>query len=98
MRLAALASALLAGCSDESKKAAAPAAPPPSVTVAKVTSQEIRQSAQFVGQIAAIAAVRDVVQHAASALGLDIQAETPAEIGIAIAAELVQLRRSKRAS
>jgi len=54
LALAALASALLAGCSDESKKSAAPAAPPPSVTVAKVSSQEVRQSAQFVGQIAAI--------------------------------------------
>ncbi|WP_428687509.1 efflux RND transporter periplasmic adaptor subunit [Roseibium sp.] len=52
--LAAVASAFLAGCSDDSKKAEAPAAPPPSVTVAKVTSQDIRQSARFVGQVAAI--------------------------------------------
>ncbi|WP_299812881.1 efflux RND transporter periplasmic adaptor subunit [uncultured Roseibium sp.] len=51
---AALASALLAGCSDDSKKAAAPAAPPPAVTVAKVVNQQIRQSAKFVGQIAAV--------------------------------------------
>ena len=52
--LAAIASVFLAGCSDDSKKAAAPAAPPPSVTVAKVVSQDIRQSARFVGQVAAI--------------------------------------------
>ncbi|KZM48066.1 efflux RND transporter periplasmic adaptor subunit [Labrenzia sp. OB1] len=52
--LAALASALLAGCSDDSKQAAGPAAPPPAVTVAKVAKQQIRQSAKFVGQIAAV--------------------------------------------
>ncbi|PVB62727.1 efflux RND transporter periplasmic adaptor subunit [Labrenzia sp. 011] len=54
LAFAAVASVLLAGCSDDSKKAAAPAAPPPAVTVAKVTSQTIRQSANFVGQVAAI--------------------------------------------
>ncbi len=52
--IAGLASAFLAGCSDDSKKSAAPAAPPPSVTVAKITSQDVRQSARFVGQIAAV--------------------------------------------
>ncbi|POF30098.1 efflux RND transporter periplasmic adaptor subunit [Roseibium marinum] len=52
--LAAFASALLAGCSDDTKKSAAPVAPPPAVTVAKVVSQEIRQSENFVGQIAAV--------------------------------------------
>ncbi|MHA7772893.1 efflux RND transporter periplasmic adaptor subunit [Roseibium sp. M-1] len=52
--LAAVASAFLAGCSDDSKQAAAPVAPPPSVTVAKIVSQDIRQSARFVGQVAAI--------------------------------------------
>ncbi|MEP3047850.1 MAG: efflux RND transporter periplasmic adaptor subunit [Roseibium sp.] len=43
----------LAACSDDSEQAAAPP-PPPSVTVAKIVSQEIRQSARFVGQIAAV--------------------------------------------
>lgn len=52
--LAAAALSLLAACSDESKQAEAPAAPPPSVTVAKVTSQDVRQSESFVGQIAAV--------------------------------------------
>ncbi len=51
--LVAATSALLAACSDDSQKAA-PAAPPPSVTVAKIASQDIRQSARFVGQVAAI--------------------------------------------
>jgi len=54
LAVAAVTSVLLAGCNDSSKKAEAPAAPPPSVTVAKVTSQNVRQSAQFVGQIAAV--------------------------------------------
>lgn len=52
--LAASALSLLAACSDDSKQAEAPAAPPPSVTVAKVTSQDVRQSETFVGQIAAV--------------------------------------------
>ncbi|WP_421983153.1 efflux RND transporter periplasmic adaptor subunit [Roseibium sp.] len=52
--LAAAALSLVAACSDESKQAEAPAAPPPSVTVAKVTSQDVRQSESFVGQIAAV--------------------------------------------
>ncbi|WP_269581860.1 efflux RND transporter periplasmic adaptor subunit [Roseibium sp. Sym1] len=52
--LAVVTSALLVGCSDDSKKQAAPAAPPPSVSVAKVVKQDIRQSARFVGQIAAV--------------------------------------------
>jgi len=51
--LVAATSALLAACSDDSQKAA-PAAPPPSVTVAKIASQDIRQSARFVGQVTAI--------------------------------------------
>jgi membrane fusion protein (multidrug efflux system) len=51
---AVVTSALLVGCSDDSKKQAAPAAPPPSVSVAKVVKQDIRQSARFVGQIAAV--------------------------------------------
>lgn len=51
---AAVATVLLSGCSDDSDKQAAPAVPPPTVTVAKVTSQDIRQSARFVGQIAAV--------------------------------------------
>ena len=51
--LVAATSALLAACSDDSQKAA-PAAPPPSVTVAKIAYQDIRQSARFVGQVAAI--------------------------------------------
>ncbi|WP_434051757.1 MAG: efflux RND transporter periplasmic adaptor subunit [Roseibium sp.] len=51
---AAAALSLLAACSDDSKQAEAPAAPPPSVTVAKVTSQDVRQSESFVGQIAAV--------------------------------------------
>lgn len=51
--LVAATSALLSACSDDSQKAA-PAAPPPSVTVAKIASQDIRQSARFVGQVAAI--------------------------------------------
>jgi membrane fusion protein (multidrug efflux system) len=49
-----IASAFLAGCSDDAQKAAGPVAPPPSVTVAKIVSQDIRQSARFVGQVAAI--------------------------------------------
>ncbi|MCX2722583.1 efflux RND transporter periplasmic adaptor subunit [Roseibium salinum] len=52
--LASLTSVFLAGCSDGSDEAAAPVAPPPSVTVAKVSSQDVRQSARFVGQIAAV--------------------------------------------
>ncbi len=55
--LVAATSAFLTGCSDDSKKAAAPSAPPPSVTVAKVSSQDIRQTARFVGQVAAIDSV-----------------------------------------
>ncbi|GGB62022.1 acriflavin resistance protein [Roseibium aquae] len=45
--------ALLAGCSDESQQAA-PQAPPPSVSVAAAQTKEVRQSAQFVGQVAAV--------------------------------------------
>ena len=45
--LAAVSAVLLAGCSDDSQKQAAPAAPPPSVTVAKVAKQDIRQSARL---------------------------------------------------
>jgi membrane fusion protein, multidrug efflux system len=52
--LIAITSAFLAGCSDDSKNASAPTVPPPSVTVAKVTSQDVRQSITFVGQIAAV--------------------------------------------
>jgi membrane fusion protein (multidrug efflux system) len=52
--LVAVTSAFLAGCSDDSKNAAAPTVPPPSVTVAKVTSEDVRQSITFVGQIAAV--------------------------------------------
>ncbi len=52
--LAATALSFLAACSDDSKQAQAPAAPPPSVTVAKVASQDVRQSETFVGQIAAV--------------------------------------------
>ncbi len=52
--LAAAALSLLAACSDDSKQAEAPQAPPPSVTVAKVTSQDVRDSESFVGQIAAV--------------------------------------------
>ncbi|MES0881958.1 efflux RND transporter periplasmic adaptor subunit [Roseibium sp. SCP14] len=51
--LAATASALLVACTDNSQQAA-PAAPPPSVTVAKVTTQDVRESQKFVGQIAAV--------------------------------------------
>lgn len=43
----------VAGCNDQSQKAA-PAAPPPSVSVAAAQSKDIRQSVQFVGQIAAV--------------------------------------------
>jgi membrane fusion protein (multidrug efflux system) len=53
LALVAATSVLLAGCSDDKQKAA-PAAPPPSVSVAKIESQDIRQSARFVGQVAAI--------------------------------------------
>lgn len=52
--LAVLTTAFLAGCSDDSKKASAPSAPPPSVTVAKVVKQDVRESARFVGQVAAV--------------------------------------------
>ncbi|TYC58685.1 efflux RND transporter periplasmic adaptor subunit [Rhodobacterales bacterium] len=52
--IAALAGTFVAACSDDTKKAEAPAAPPPSVTVAKVTSKDVRQSARFVGQVAAV--------------------------------------------
>ncbi|GAB4576632.1 MAG: efflux RND transporter periplasmic adaptor subunit [Roseibium sp.] len=54
LALVAVTSALLAGCSDDSKQQAAPAAPPPSVTVAKVSSEDVRESARFVGQVAAV--------------------------------------------
>lgn len=54
LALVAVTSVLLAGCNDSTKQSQAPAAPPPSVTVAKVTSESVRQSAQFVGQIAAV--------------------------------------------
>lgn len=43
----------LAGCNDDSKQAA-PEAPPPSVTVAAAQNKDVRQSVQFVGQIAAV--------------------------------------------
>ncbi|WP_305988159.1 efflux RND transporter periplasmic adaptor subunit [Roseibium sp. MMSF_3544] len=52
--LAVMAAGLLAACSDDSQQSQAPAAPPPSVTVAKVTSEDVRQSETFVGQIAAV--------------------------------------------
>lgn len=54
LALAALTSVFLAACSDDPQEAAVPQAEPPSVTVAKVTSQDVRQSARFVGQIAAV--------------------------------------------
>ncbi|MEP1930448.1 MAG: efflux RND transporter periplasmic adaptor subunit [Roseibium sp.] len=48
-----VATTAVSACSDgEKQEAAAP--PPPSVTVAKIASQEIRQSARFVGQVAAV--------------------------------------------
>lgn len=50
----ALTPVLLAACSDDTKKTEAPKAPPPTVTVAKVESQDVRQSARFVGQIGAV--------------------------------------------
>lgn len=52
--LLAVTSVLIAGCSDDSQDAAAPTAPPPSVTVAKVASEDVRNSITFVGQIAAV--------------------------------------------
>ncbi|GAA0770803.1 efflux RND transporter periplasmic adaptor subunit [Roseibium denhamense] len=52
--LTAVAALAVAGCSDSSQQAEAPAAPPPSVTVAKVVSEDVRDSARFVGQIAAV--------------------------------------------
>lgn len=48
-----LAAAFVAGCSDSSDKEQV-AAPPPSVTVAKIEKTDIRNSARFVGQIAAV--------------------------------------------
>lgn len=48
-----LIAALVAGCSDSSQQEQA-AAPPPAVTVATVTSMDIRESARFVGQIASV--------------------------------------------
>jgi len=44
---------LLAACSDDSQQAA-PEAPPPSVSVAAAQMKDVRQSAQFVGQVAAV--------------------------------------------
>lgn len=52
--LTVVAAGFLAACSDASQQSAAPAAPPPSVTVAKVVSEDVRQSETFVGQIAAV--------------------------------------------
>ncbi|WFE87424.1 efflux RND transporter periplasmic adaptor subunit [Roseibium porphyridii] len=52
--IAGVTAVILAGCSDSSQQTEAPAAPPPAVTVAKVTSQDVRESARFVGQIAAV--------------------------------------------
>ncbi|QFT32040.1 Efflux pump periplasmic linker BepF [Labrenzia sp. THAF82] len=52
--IAGVTAIFLAGCSDSSQQTEAPAAPPPAVTVAKVTSQDVRESARFVGQIAAV--------------------------------------------
>lgn len=46
--------ALAAGCSDSSQNQQAAPPPPPAVTVAKITSTDIRESARFVGQIAAV--------------------------------------------
>lgn len=46
--------AVIGGCSDDTSQKETAAAPPPSVTVAKVASQDIRQSTRFVGQIAAV--------------------------------------------
>ncbi|WP_208977000.1 efflux RND transporter periplasmic adaptor subunit [Stappia sp. ES.058] len=42
------------GACSPSEEASAPKAPPPSVTVAAAVSQDVRQSAEFVGQIAAV--------------------------------------------
>lgn len=51
--LPVIAAAFLAGCSDNSAEQQT-AAPPPSVTVAKTLKTDIRDSARFVGQIAAV--------------------------------------------
>ncbi|QDG77795.1 efflux RND transporter periplasmic adaptor subunit [Labrenzia sp. PHM005] len=51
--LPVLAAVFLAGCSDNSAEQQA-APPPPSVTVEKVVKTEVRESARFVGQIAAV--------------------------------------------
>jgi len=45
---------LLAACSDDSQQTSNAAPPPPSVSVAAAQTKDIRQSAQFVGQIAAV--------------------------------------------
>lgn len=49
--LSSLGLLLLAGCKEDTKETAAP---PPSVSVAAVVSKEVRQNANFVGQVAAI--------------------------------------------
>ncbi|WP_422023610.1 efflux RND transporter periplasmic adaptor subunit [Roseibium sp.] len=49
-----LAAAVLAGCSDNSANQQTEAPPPPAVTVAKIEKTDIRQSARFVGQVAAV--------------------------------------------
>ena len=54
LALVAAVSAFLTGCSDDAQKAAGPVAPPPSVSVAKIVTEDIRQSARFVGQVTAI--------------------------------------------
>ncbi|WP_349360534.1 efflux RND transporter periplasmic adaptor subunit [Stappia sp.] len=51
--LAVLATLALAGC-NPSEETTQSAAPPPSVTVAAAVRQEVRQSAEFVGQIEAV--------------------------------------------
>ncbi|WP_298821933.1 efflux RND transporter periplasmic adaptor subunit [uncultured Roseibium sp.] len=52
--IAGVSAVFLAACSDSSQQTEAPAPPPPAVTVAKVTSQDVRDSARFVGQIEAV--------------------------------------------
>ena len=54
LSLVAVATAFVAGCSDDAQKSSGPVAPPPSVSVAKIVTEDIRQSARFVGQVAAI--------------------------------------------
>jgi len=51
--LPVFAAVVIAGCSEDAKEQQT-AAPPPTVTVAKIDKTDIRQSARFVGQIAAV--------------------------------------------